>query len=154
LNRKKANSIFISFATGYSGISPEKRLNNFWVYEASVGVIIKNHWVLSLKFEFWKSSYKFYYSPGTDLYDVVDLKGMASILNAGYKINLFKNKLGIYFGIGFGEYNISEGPNEHYRTDSYNLLNITTGISFYARSDLSIDCKGSYFALYTFREQY
>ena len=144
----KTNSVFFSYAAGYSSLFPDDKMDNFWVHEASIGLIIKNHWVLSLKFEFWNSTYKYYYSPGTYLYQVIKYKSLGTILNAGYKHSFLKDKFSINGGIGIGEYHRSEGIEEYDHTSSYPTFSISGGASYHPANYISIDCKGSYHFLF------
>jgi hypothetical protein len=118
------------------------------VHEASLGLIIKEHWVVNLKLEFWNSTFKYYYIPGSEAYQIIKYKGFGSIFNLGYKYNFLHDKASINGGFGIGEYHRSEGIEEYDQTSSYPTFSLLAGLSYNPISYLSIDCRGAYHMLF------
>jgi hypothetical protein len=151
--KDKTQQAYFSYSAGYSVLFPDdKQPDPFLVHEAVIGYYFNRNWAVSLRFEFWISNYKYYYLPGTDLYQVINYKGIGTILNISRKFDIVKDRISLIAGFGIGNYTRSEGIEDYRNTGSYPTISLLPGLSYYPAEYLSIDCKGAYNMLFTIRE--
>ena len=145
----KSRQIFFSYAAGYSSLFPDdKQPDPFLVHEAAIGYYFNKNWAVSLRFEFWKSDYKYYYSPGTEMFQIIKYRGFGTTVNIGYRYLFSKEKFSVNAATGIGSYRRDEGIETYNQTSSYPAFCLNGGLSYYPVKWLSINCTGSYYMLF------